>query len=809
LRAVLGSGFFDANKPALEAAMQRRELCYLGMLLCQDMSQMIYRLPQLQVTTNDVPVPPVFVEQLIEFSKKALEFRFENRSLVKQFWDDMFTILPFLKWSIANEILGELVPLCSFRSSASFAGYLDLIDASSKASRLSDMTAELLDKLLIHSVCRDLESNLPIDEYLSLIRSPQFVAGLLSKRNVLIGVQKAARSIVQRQSSFAGKLEFASELYMALPVDTIRFRIRNSTILLLVDDAVRSEKDFKTLFRTLLGVVDKNPNMFETGESEFVASLCECLIHEDDGPTLLAEALLLDGRLRGDAAIGFRRELEDRVRFVLCRAAKSIAHAATFYLEVSKLLDGAASRKADPNPFRDTALFVFEKTFSSKWRLSGIEDVVAQEPETLDILFSCFQVEPRLLEHYRERIAALVAKWCADFQADALNGRSLSRGLDMSKSKSWKTLQVGGGYPLPSTDPIEEKLTETTKLMNLMEKLLSAPDGSLITHLLEKYNCTPKPSSPLDGLILAYGTLFDLDRESDPLSSEIVVHVTQELRGLREDFAEAEEWRQKYDGDIMMCNYFLENPSALFSKHMMPFTKKGLHVSSLSEALKCATQKIRVLFSSETTFKDVDEAVKIVMSSGNTLDEELSVLTGCDALQLVREHQDRFHAVAMMSCFSEPLEQFVKFCRQFKFFVADSTDFSELAGISAELASGEVFGFDSVECMEFSERLYRMLCPDAATDATVSVLCDMAKRRLPGIGVLGALSSQSEIWSFVREMKWFGDDGLKRFYEEHGNVTNVLLGNTASYEMTVLDALEPVSSIVVSSRLPMSESGNR
>jgi hypothetical protein len=40
-------------------------------------------------------------------------------------------------------------------------------------------------------------------------------------------------------------------------------------------------------------------------------------------------------------------------------------------------------------------------------------------------------------------------------------------------------------------------------------------------------------------------------------------------------------------------------------------------------------------------------------------------------------------------------------------------------------------------------------------------------------------------------MGWFGQKGLKQFYEQYANVTNVLLGNTASYEMSVLDAVEP------------------
>jgi hypothetical protein len=40
-------------------------------------------------------------------------------------------------------------------------------------------------------------------------------------------------------------------------------------------------------------------------------------------------------------------------------------------------------------------------------------------------------------------------------------------------------------------------------------------------------------------------------------------------------------------------------------------------------------------------------------------------------------------------------------------------------------------------------------------------------------------------------MNWFGREGLKTFYAEYNNCTNLLLGNTASYEMSVLYALQP------------------
>jgi hypothetical protein len=63
---------------------------------------------------------------------------------------------------------------------------------------------------------------------------------------------------------------------------------------------------------------------------------------------------------------------------------------------------------------------------------------------------------------------------------------------------------------------------------------------------------------------------------------------------------------------------------------------------------------------------------------------------------------------------------------------------------------------------------------------------------MPRLSFLSNLSHYIELWKYVGERQWFGDEGLKRFYNEYGNVTNVLLGNSASYEMALLDILEPI-----------------
>jgi len=58
------------------------------------------------------------------------------------------------------------------------------------------------------------------------------------------------------------------------------------------------------------------------------------------------------------------------------------------------------------------------------------------------------------------------------------------------------------------------------------------------------------------------------------------------------------------------------------------------------------------------------------------------------------------------------------------------------------------------------------------------------------VDFFGTLSQNSDVWAFVRDMKWFGEIGLQVFYQSHENVTNMFLGDSKSYETSVLNSVE-------------------
>jgi hypothetical protein len=145
---------------------------------------------------------------------------------------------------------------------------------------------------------------------------------------------------------------------------------------------------------------------------------------------------------------------------------------------------------------------------------------------------------------------------------------------------------------------------------------------------------------------------------------------------------------------------------------------------------------------------------------------------------------------------SVPVQHFILCCDQFGFAIASSdVNFAALRRDVEEFYGDKADESTLDKCLDFFQHLYRFLCPGTPLDDPI------AEREallvvFPLLELLATISQYPELWAYASEMEWFGEEGLKRFYEEYGNVTNVLLGDSASYEMSLLDAMEPAMRLV-------------
>jgi hypothetical protein len=174
------------------------------------------------------------------------------------------------------------------------------------------------------------------------------------------------------------------------------------------------------------------------------------------------------------------------------------------------------------------------------------------------------------------------------------------------------------------------------------------------------------------------------------------------------------------------------------------------------------------------------------------LRKSFSLVAGCPTIAVDIAEQHTFNFVSSLVAIMEKLHIFVSCSRQFQFqFVTSDDSFENLDKISNEIKSNDTSHIDidtarayartivdifSISCEKFDDvELGR------AVDGCVSLFA-----------IFENIRNSPDVFIFVREQGWSGEEGRQQFYAEFGNVTNKLLfANSDSFESNVLDSLEP------------------
>jgi hypothetical protein len=96
------------------------------------------------------------------------------------------------------------------------------------------------------------------------------------------------------------------------------------------------------------------------------------------------------------------------------------------------------------------------------------------------------------------------------------------------------------------------------------------------------------------------------------------------------------------------------------------------------------------------------------------------------------------------------------------------------------------------ECYELGVQAADILLPDSES----LNLTERLNSILPVLSFFGTLRLCGNVFNLAKERNWFGEEGLKTFYQEYGNVSNVFTSSQASFENEVLDRLEPTIRLI-------------
>ena len=474
---------------------------------------------------------------------------------------------------------------------------------------------------------------------------------------------------------------------------------------------------------------------------------------------------------------------------VLCQRilnqCNTMDKASTFYGAV------ASGAPADNLALRSIAKAVFVSKFK-KWNPTQIMDIQPSQKNVVDVLFAAESLESgpgSSITACREQVRRLVAASLKKYNSDEVTRANLDYMLSAAKSNVWCHLEKNSAIEFPSSSAIHEKLAEVDSLEGSIQRSLSVSidDRTFsLAAVLREYGCV---DHRIQDLLRNYEYLFL--NQSDARST------TKSLREMKNDNRVAADLAERGNRELCFCAYFIAHQSLLFRDRVLRNDGQAHTLVTLCNSVKDALAWFETAFGPDSNFAGVCSAKTAISALKSTLDSELDTLVNCSELKISSTDVENFRLVLKLSDLSLPIQRFVSCCEQFDFEVVRSdSSFAELQKEVQDFYDSNPELRGVLDCLAFTRSLCRILFRDFDQSRGHDLrdgLCAIA----PVLQLFSSVALYPEVWNYASEMEWFGEEGLKLFYEEYGNVTNVLLGDAeSSYEMSMLDTMERVMRVV-------------
>jgi hypothetical protein len=565
--------------------------------------------------------------------------------------------------------------------------------------------------------------------------------------------------------------------------------------------AIGSEQSAVAAVLECLRIAADTPGIFlstnsRTNRTEARKEVAEQIVPDFRGKEIISRPdLFKEIPDSDDGKAMFYHCLMSRVQDAVLSQCTTIYMAAEFYDSVVNKLPSSSL------PLQRMAEHVFCLHFNG-WKPTSMVDFQPKDKIVIDAMFSKNSVETetdtvvdtnlRSFASCRMHVRSIVERWLGMYSTNSVTRVGLEAVLKSLDSHIWKQFLAYDGVQLPTESMLKEKLDEIRSMERAIEASLSVlvGDQSLyLQNVLREYNCIPEKGELLYCLFKDYSHLFGENGRGGTVKT---------LRKMIDDRDVASDLASSNHQMFHLCAYFLISPSFLFGEAVASKSGHPHSIETLDEAVDSARLWLRTIFGSHSLYGEVVSAMKILKASklNDALEMEVTALANCVQLEISTIDAENFRVVALLSEMSVPIQHFIHCCEQFGFAIANSDQ--NFAALRHDVE--EFYGNKSDEktldkCLDFFQRLRRFLCPRTGLGDSIDER-EALLAVLPLLRLLAAISKYPELWAYASEMKWFGDEGLKRFYEEYGNVTNVLLGDSASYEMSLLDAMEPAIRLI-------------
>ena len=479
---------------------------------------------------------------------------------------------------------------------------------------------------------------------------------------------------------------------------------------------------------------------------------------------------------------------------IACLSRQLASSLCTIYNDIEEASDlhGLLCNDAAPALVHILEMIVLSSIES--WNPCRAMDIFSLKSSCLTLL-SAFSTDTRGWQSIQSKfdgLKYLFAEWQSNKEVSTLPIREIKKLRGQYEISKWEAIGSLIGEDLVPISSLDSGLRRFEELVSSIKSNLYLPSsydrnknaeaGVSILDIFRRYECNVENTTGYAHLLNNCNVLLELLLDTGSKHS----HSICSAQKLSDDLA---HFREQFDTHIKTAAYFVNVDCKIFSKHIGNSDSIGVEEflrnientqKLLQKLLRCEGGGILSL---------VHENVQLFSEPGgqniinrDKLKYDVSLLISCPTFDVDESQRQMFFILSSLDSIKRPLEGFIHCCNQLKFrFAAEDDDFKTLENILMKLESSD----DSEQQFIFYKDIASNLVHIFKGENIEFTLDELSEC----MSIFRTIAESSDVWTFVREMKWFGKDGLQQFYSEFGNTTNKLL--FATYESSVLDSLQP------------------
>ncbi len=423
----------------------------------------------------------------------------------------------------------------------------------------------------------------------------------------------------------------------------------------------------------------------------------------------------------------------------------------------------------------------------SEWKPNSFRDVARLSTRVLETIAQCIEHKKSDVDGYFDMstLGLVVKKWISKFEQEDMEIEEVEVIFSLINIPKHLAIRSFIADKFPSPEDLENYITESKKTcQKIFENTFIEVNQKKVSlnKILSEYKA-------VINTIPFVGEMIDLcSKKYDEVEKN---YMKNSLQNIKVQLNTLENFLSRFEEELKIASYFVGKKSLLYhyavdfsSWSILDFEefmqKVALGKESLSKWLKCEGDNVIAIVRGITNSIGDDRKI---------IEEEFDLVQRCPMMFLTDEDKAKLLQVIELVKVLDKLSRFVNCCKQLRFkFVKKCNRFKKLETFRG-FCNNENHNINSRfdELDKVCNEIHKLFPGDTSSAESLESL-------LPIVTFFAQLSFHSEIWVFVKDMKWFGDEGQRNFNTMFENVTNVLLADCSgseSFEMSVLDCLEP------------------